>query len=117
MKEHDAYALDFIRATRWIHEHLPHARVSGGISNLSFAFRGNNFMREAMHAVFLYHAIAAGLDMAIVNPSSKVMYGDMPADLLEALEDVILCRRDDAAERLVAMAARFNGRRPHDHTA
>ena len=109
MKEHDAYALDFIRATRWIHEHLPHARVSGGISNLSFAFRGNNFLREAMHAVFLYHAIAAGLDMAIVNPSSKVMYGDIPADLLEALENVILCRRDDAAERLVAMAARFNG--------
>lgn len=109
MKEHDTYALDFIRATRWIHEHLPHARVSGGISNLSFAFRGNNFLREAMHAVFLYHAIAAGLDMAIVNPSSKVMYGDIPADMLEALEDVILCRRDDAAERLVAMAARFNG--------
>lgn len=78
MKEHDAYALDFIRATRWIHENLPRARVSGGVSNLSFAFRGNNFLREAMHAVFLYHAIAAGLDMAIVNPASKVMYGDIP---------------------------------------
>ena len=117
MKEHDAYALDFIRATRWIHENLPHARVSGGISNLSFALRGNNYMREAMHAVFLYHAIAAGLDMAIVNPASKVMYGDIPADLLEALEDVILCRRDDATERLVAMAARFNGEEAAADTA
>lgn len=109
MKEHDAYALDFIRATKWIQENLPLARVSGGISNLSFALRGNNYMREAMHAVFLYHAIAAGLDMAIVNPASKVMYADIPADLLEALEDAILCRRDDATERLVEMASRFNG--------
>lgn len=109
MKEHDAYALDFIRATRWIHENLPGARVSGGVSNLSFALRGNNYLREAMHAVFLYHAIAAGLDMAIVNPASKVMYGDIPPELLEALEDAVLCRRDDAAERLVAMASRFNG--------
>ena len=117
MKEHDAYALDFIRATRWIHENLPRARVSGGVSNLSFAFRGNNFLREAMHAVFLYHAIAAGLDMAIVNPASKVMYGDIPADLLEALEDTILCRRDDAAGRLVAMASRFNGEVPAAGTA
>ena len=107
MKEHDRYALDFIEATRWIHENLKGAKVSGGISNLSFAFRGNNYIREAMHAVFLYHAIRAGLDMAIINPASKVMYQDIPADLLEALEDVILCRRDDATERLVNMAAAF----------
>ena len=78
MKEHDAYALDFIRATQWIHENLPHAKVSGGVSNLSFALRGNNYLREAMHAVFLYHAIHAGMDMAIVNPSTAVMYGDIP---------------------------------------
>ncbi len=107
MREHDAYALDFIRATRWIHDNLPGARVSGGVSNLSFAFRGNNFLREAMHAVFLYHAIAAGLDMAIVNPSSKVMYENIPLDMREALEDVILCRREDATERLVALAEQF----------
>lgn len=107
MREHDAYALDFIRATRWIHDNLPGARVSGGVSNLSFAFRGNNYLREAMHAVFLYHAIAAGLDMAIVNPSSKVMYEDIPLSMREALEDVILCRREDATERLVAVAEQF----------
>lgn len=107
MKEHDRYALDFIEAARWIHQNLPGAKVSGGISNLSFAFRGNNYLREAMHAVFLYHAIKAGLDMAIVNPAAKVMYSDIPADLLDALEDVILCRRDDASERLVDIAARY----------
>ena len=107
MREHDAYALDFIRATEWIHKNLPHARVSGGVSNLSFSLRGNNYLREAMHAVFLYHAIRAGLDMAIVNPSTKVMYGDIPAPLLEALEDVILCRREDATERLIAMAEQY----------
>ncbi|MCQ2096269.1 MAG: methionine synthase [Bacteroidaceae bacterium] len=105
MKEHDRYALDFIEATRWIHENLPGAHVSGGISNLSFAFRGNNYIREAMHAVFLYHAINAGLDMAIVNPSSKVMYQDIPEELLMALEDVILCRREDATERLVSISS------------
>lgn len=107
MREHDSYALDFIRATEWIHQNLPHARVSGGVSNLSFSLRGNNYLREAMHAVFLYHAIRAGLDMAIVNPSTKVMYGDIPAPLLEALEDVILCRREDATERLIAMAEQY----------
>lgn len=111
MKEHDRYALDFINATRWIHEHLPHARVSGGVSNLSFAFRGNNYIREAMHAVFLYHAIRAGLDMAIVNPSTKVMYADIPQDLLEALEDAILYRREDATERLVEIAERYKGKK------
>lgn len=108
MKEHDAYALDFIRATKWIHENLPHARVSGGVSNLSFSLRGNNYLREAMHAVFLYHAIRAGMDMAIVNPSTSVMYEDIHSELLEALEDVILCRRDDATERLIALADSYH---------
>lgn len=107
MREHDRYALDFIRATEWIHQNLPNARVSGGVSNLSFSLRGNNYLREAMHAVFLYHAIRAGLDMAIVNPATKVMYGDISAELLEALEDVILCRREDATERLIAMAEQY----------
>lgn len=110
MKEHDAYALDFIRATQWIHENLPHAKVSGGVSNLSFALRGNNYLREAMHAVFLYHAIRAGMDMAIVNPSTAVMYKDIPAELLEALEDVILCRREDATERLILLADAYRNK-------
>ena len=110
MKEHDAYALDFIRATQWIHENLPHAKVSGGVSNLSFALRGNNYLREAMHAVFLYHAIRAGMDMAIVNPSAAVMYGDIPQELLDALEDVILCRRDDATERLITLAEQYRNK-------
>ena len=109
MREHDAYALDFIRATEWIHQNLPGARVSGGVSNLSFSLRGNNYLREAMHAVFLYHAIRAGLDMAIVNPSAKVMYEDIPDALREALEDVVLCRREDATERLIAMAEQYKG--------
>lgn len=107
MKEHDRYALDFIRATGWIRSHLPGAHVSGGVSNLSFAFRGHNYLREAMHAVFLYHAIAKGMDMGIVNPAAKVMYHDIPADLLEAIEDVVLCRREDAAERLMTRAAQM----------
>ena len=104
MSEHDSYALDFIRATEWIHQNLPDAKVSGGVSNLSFSLRGNNYLREAMHAVFLYHAIKAGMDMAIVNPSTAVMYADIPQALLEVLEDVILCRREDATERLIAVA-------------
>ncbi len=104
MKEHDRYGLDFIRATGWITQHLPHAHVSGGVSNLSFAFRGNNYLREAMHAVFLYHGMQNGMDMGIVNPASKVMYQDIPADLLQVIEDVILCRTDDAAERLIEKA-------------
>lgn len=107
MKEHDRYGLDFIRATEWIRTHLPGAHVSGGVSNLSFAFRGNNYLREAMHAVFLYHAIAKGMDMGIVNPASKVMYHDLPADLLERIEDVILYRREDAAERLTEAAEKL----------
>ncbi len=98
--EHDSYAKAFIDATRWIKEHLPHAKISGGVSNLSFAFRGNNTVREAMHSAFLYHAIAAGMDMGIVNPQMVKIYSDIEAELLERVEDVILCRRTDAAERL-----------------
>ena len=107
ISEHDTYALDFIRATEWIHANLPSAKVSGGVSNLSFSLRGNNYLREAMHAVFLYHAIGAGLDMAIVNPATKVMYEDIPSELLETLEDVILYRRNDATERLISLADKF----------
>ncbi|MBQ8867691.1 MAG: methionine synthase [Bacteroidaceae bacterium] len=102
--EHDRYALDFIRATGWIRQNLPHAHVSGGVSNLSFSFRGNNYIREAMHAVFLYHAIREGMDMAIVNPATSVLYTDIAPDVLEAIEDVILCRRADATERLIEKA-------------
>lgn len=105
MEEHDAYAADFIRATEWIHTHLPGAHVSGGVSNLSFSFRGNNYIREAMHAVFLYHAIQKGMDFGIVNPSTKVTYADIPDGQLEIIEDVILNRRRDAAERLTELAA------------
>ena len=105
MEEHDAYAADFIRATEWIKKNLPGAHVSGGVSNLSFSFRGNNYIREAMHAVFLYHAIQAGMDFGIVNPATKVLYSDIPADQLEVIEDVILYRRKDASERLIALAA------------
>ena len=101
---HDRYALDFIRATKWIRENLPGVHVSGGVSNLSFSFRGNNYIREAMHAVFLYHAIRAGMDMGIVNPSSSVLYDDIPVDVLERIEDVILYRREDASERLIEKA-------------
>ncbi|MBQ9138040.1 MAG: methionine synthase [Alistipes sp.] len=105
--EHNDYARDFIRATAWIRQNLPGAHVSGGVSNLSFAFRGNNYLREAMHAVFLYYAVGAGMDMAILNPATAVMYEDIPQQLREALEDVILNRRADAAERLTALASEF----------
>ena len=105
MEEHNSYALDFIRAARWIRENLPGAHVGGGVSNLSFSFRGNNYIREAMHAVFLYHAISAGMDFGIVNPSSKVVYDDIPKEQLEVLEDAILCRRPDACERLMEFAS------------
>ena len=104
MEEHNAYALHYIQAAGWIRKNLPGAHVSGGVSNLSFSFRGNNYLREAMHAVFLYHAIAAGMDMGIVNPASAVLYTDIPANLLDHLEDVILNRRPDAAERLITLA-------------
>lgn len=104
IEEHRRYAIDFIETVRWIKAHLPHARCSGGISNLSFAFRGNNYIREAMHAVFLYHAIQAGLDMGIVNPAESVLYEDIPSDLLRLIEDLIFDRRDEATEALMDYA-------------
>lgn len=104
IEEHNSYALDFINATRWIKENLPYAKVSGGISNVSFSFRGNNVIREAIHSVFLFHAIKAGLDMGIVNPGMLQIYDEIPADLLERVEDVVLNRRTDATERLVEFA-------------
>ena len=104
MPEHDAYAADFIKATQWIRKNLPGAHVSGGVSNLSFSFRGNNYIREAMHAVFLYHAIQAGMDFGIVNPATKVLYTDIPQDQLEIIEDVILNRKSGASEKLIALA-------------
>ena len=104
MEEHANYAVDFIRATKWIKENLPLAKVSGGISNVSFSFRGNNAVREAMHSAFLYHAIKAGLDMGIVNPGLLAVYEEVPKDLLERVEDVLLNRRPDATERLVKFA-------------
>ena len=107
IEAHDAYARDFIEAVRWIKRNLPHAKISGGVSNLSFAFRGNNAVREAMHSVFLYHAIQAGMDMAIVNPQMLQIYSDIEPELLERVEDVILCRRADAAERLTEYASQF----------
>ena len=109
MEEHNNYAIDFIRATEWIKKNLPYAKVSGGISNLSFSFRGNNLVREAMHSAFLYHAIKAGLDMGIVNAGSLPVYSDIPADLLEHVEDVIFNRRADATERLIEFAGRVKG--------
>ncbi len=104
IEEHDNYAIDFINATKWIKENLPYAKVSGGISNLSFSFRGNNTIREAMHSVFLYHAINAGMDMGILNPGMIQIYDDIPKDLLELIEDLVLNRRKDAAERLLDKA-------------
>lgn len=104
IEEHNNYAVDFIEAAGWIRRNLPGAHVSGGVSNLSFSFRGNNYIREAMHAVFLYHAIRQGMDMGIVNPASSVLYTDIPADILERIEDVVLNRRPDAAERLIETA-------------
>jgi len=104
IEEHNTYALDFINATRWIKENLPYAKVSGGISNVSFSFRGNNVVREAMHSVFLFYAINKGLDMGIVNPSMLQVYDDIPKDLLGLVEDVILNRREDATERLISFA-------------
>jgi len=103
IEEHNNYAVDFINATRWIKENLPHAKVSGGVSNISFAFRGNNVVREAMHAAFLYHAIKAGMDMGIVNPSMLEVYEEVDKVLLEHVEDVLLNRRPDATERLVTL--------------
>jgi 5-methyltetrahydrofolate--homocysteine methyltransferase len=104
MEEHANYAVDFIRATKWIKENLPLAKVSGGISNVSFSFRGNNAVREAMHSAFLYHAIKAGLDMGIVNAGMLAVYEEVPKELLELVEDVLLNRRSDATERLIKFA-------------
>jgi 5-methyltetrahydrofolate--homocysteine methyltransferase len=104
LEEHANYAVDFIRATQWIKENLPHAKVSGGISNISFSFRGNNAVREAMHSAFLYHAIRAGLDMGIVNAGMLEVYEEVPKELLGLVEDVLLNRRDDATERLIKFA-------------
>ena len=108
IEEHASYGRDFIEATRWIKEHLPGALVSGGISNVSFSFRGNNPVREAIHAVFLFHAIGAGLDMGIVNAGALVVYDQVDPELRERIEDVVLNRRPDAAERLLEIAERFN---------
>ena len=107
MEEHNAYAADFIRATEWIRQNLPGAHVSGGVSNLSFSFRGNNYIREAMHAVFLYHAIAKGMDFGIVNPATKVLYSDIPANELTVIEDAILNRTPDASEQLISLAEKL----------
>ena len=109
IEEHKSYALDFIDATKWITKNLPHANVSGGVSNVSFSFRGNNVVREAMHSVFLYHAIKNGMRMGIVNPSMLEIYDDIPKELLNYVEDVILNKRDDATERLLDYAESLSG--------
>lgn len=109
MEEHRLNALDFFNATKWIKENLPHAKVSGGVSNVSFSFRGNDHVREAIHSAFLYHAVKAGMDMGIVNPSQLVIYDDIDKTLLELVEDVLLNRRDDATERLVEHAESLKG--------
>ena len=116
IEEHNNYAIDFINATRWIRENLPGAHVSGGVSNLSFSFRGNNYIREAMHAVFLYHAIQVGMDMGIVNPATSVLYTDIPANVLEYIEDVVLNRRPDAAERLIDLAEELKNQNAGNHS-
>jgi 5-methyltetrahydrofolate--homocysteine methyltransferase len=110
--EHARYAIDFIEAVRWIKAHLPGALTSGGVSNVSFAFRSNATVREAMHAAFLYHARRAGLDLAIVNPETLTVYETIPPDLLELVEDVLFDRRPDATERLIAFAETLAGGRP-----
>lgn len=104
ISEHNSYALDYIRACKWIKEHLPHVHISGGVSNLSFSFRGNNLIREALHSAFLYHAIKAGMDMGIVNPALLQVYDEIPKDLLRLVEDAVLYRRKDATERLLLYA-------------
>jgi 5-methyltetrahydrofolate--homocysteine methyltransferase len=109
IEEHRNYALDFFKATQWIRENLPHAHVSGGVSNVSFSFRGNQKVREAMHSAFLYHAIQNGMDMGIVNPTMLEIYSDIDKNLLERVEDVLLNRRDDATERLLEFAETFKG--------
>ena len=117
MEEHRKNAIDFIEATRWTRETYPNVSVSGGVSNVSFSFRGNNVVREAMHSVFLYHAIQAGMNMGIVNPTMLEVYDDIPKNLLEHVEDVILDRRDDATERLLDLAETFKGVKKADTEA
>ena len=112
MEEHRRNALDFFLATKWIKENLPLAKVSGGVSNVSFSFRGNDHVREAIHAAFLYHAIKHGMDMGIVNPAQLQVYDEIPKDLLERVEDVLLDRRDDATERLITFAEQLKGEGP-----
>lgn len=107
MKEHNNYAVEFIRATEWIKKNLPGAHISGGVSNLSFSFRGNNYIREAMHAVFLYHAIQVGMDFGIVNPATKITYADIPQEELKIIEDVVLDREEGADEKLIELANRI----------
>ncbi|MGO4307634.1 methionine synthase [Cupriavidus sp. RAF12] len=109
IEEHNNYAVDFINATRWIKENLPYAKVSGGVSNVSFSFRGNDMVREAIHTVFLYHAIEAGMDMGIVNAGQLGVYDQLDPELRERVEDVVLNRRDDATDRLLEIADRFKG--------
>ncbi|SFB89216.1 methionine synthase (B12-dependent) [Marinospirillum celere] len=109
IEEHNNYGVDFIQATEWIHKNLPHALISGGVSNVSFSFRGNNPVREAIHSVFLYHAIKAGMTMGIVNAGQLAVYDDLPAELREAVEDVVLNRRDDGTERLLDLAEKYRG--------
>lgn len=117
MEEHDSYAADFIKATGWIKKHLSGVHVSGGVSNLSFSFRGNNYIREAMHAVFLYHAIQQGMDFGIVNPATKVLYSDIPQDQLTIIEDVILHRHAGAADALIDLANRLLEEQQSQQTA
>ena len=117
IEEHDNYALDFIKATAWIRKNLKGAHVSGGVSNLSFSFRGNNYIREAMHAVFLYHAINAGMDFGIVNPASKITYADIPDDHLQIIEDVILNRHKGASEKLIALAEEIKAKQDAEKNA
>ena len=109
IEEHNNYGVDFIEATRDIKKTLPYALVSGGVSNVSFSFRGNNPVREAIHAVFLYHAISAGMDMGIVNAGQLAIYDDLPDELRERVEDVVLNRREDATERLLEVADKYRG--------
>lgn len=117
MEEHNNYGLDFIRATEWIRKNLPGAHVSGGMSNLSFSFRGNNYIREAMHSVFLYHTIAVGQDLGIVNPATQVLYSDIPDDVLTAIDDVLLNRTPDATENLIEIAARIKAEKDAEKEA
>jgi 5-methyltetrahydrofolate--homocysteine methyltransferase len=109
IEEHNSYGLDYIEATRRIKEALPGVLISGGVSNVSFSFRGNNIVREAIHSVFLYHAIQAGMDMGIVNAGQLAIYADLPQDLKDAVEDVVLNRRDDGTEKLLEVAESYRG--------